>query len=88
MEKGTDLVVVADPDKDVQAGFERLFGSHMRVACFSETEAALQFLKQNHGTCCSAKAGSAGPWRHGLSASSGDHCASSRAGHADQGKLG
>lgn len=50
MEKGTDLVVVADPDKDVQAGFERLFGSHMRVACFSETEAALQFLKQNHGT--------------------------------------
>ena len=50
MEKGTDLVVVADPDKNVQAGFERLFGSHMGVACFSETEAALQFLKQNHGT--------------------------------------
>ncbi|MGX1498524.1 HD domain-containing phosphohydrolase [Roseibium aggregatum] len=49
MEKNTDLVVVADPDKEVQTGFERLFGTHMRVVCFSETETALQFLKQNHG---------------------------------------
>jgi response regulator RpfG family c-di-GMP phosphodiesterase len=50
MEKTTDLIVVADPDKDVQAGFQRLFGVHMKVTCFSESEAALVFLKQNHGT--------------------------------------
>lgn len=50
MEKATDLIVIADPDKDVQAGFQRLFGEHMRVATFSDSDAALLFMKQNHGT--------------------------------------
>jgi len=50
MEKTTDLIVVADPDKDVQAGFQRLFGEHLNIVCFSETDPALDFLKKNHGT--------------------------------------
>jgi len=50
MEKTTDLIVVADPDKDVQTGFQRLFGGHMKVVCFAESDQALVFLKKNHGT--------------------------------------
>ncbi|MCK7610563.1 HD domain-containing phosphohydrolase [Roseibium sediminicola] len=50
MEKTTDLIVIADPDKDVQTGFQRLFGGHMKVVCFSESDPALVFLKQNHNT--------------------------------------
>jgi len=49
MEKTADVIVVADPDKDVQAGFERLFGGLMKAVCFSEADAALVFLKKNHG---------------------------------------
>ncbi|PVB59447.1 HD domain-containing phosphohydrolase [Labrenzia sp. 011] len=49
MEKTTDLIVVADPDPGVQAGFKRLFGEHLKVVCFAETEEALLFLKQNTG---------------------------------------
>ncbi|MHA7774408.1 HD domain-containing phosphohydrolase [Roseibium sp. M-1] len=49
METGTDLIVVADPDESVQTGFQRLFGKHMNVVCFPESEAALSFLKKNHG---------------------------------------
>jgi len=47
MEKATDLIVVADPDENVQTGFQRLFGGHMNVVCFSESDPALLFLKQN-----------------------------------------
>ncbi|MEO9528530.1 HD domain-containing phosphohydrolase [Roseibium sp.] len=50
MDKIADLVVVADPDLDVQAGFQRLFGAQMKVVCFSESDPALVFLKKNHGT--------------------------------------
>ncbi len=49
MEKTLDQIVVADPDENVQAAFKRLFGEHLAVACFSHSDPALQFLKQNHG---------------------------------------
>jgi len=49
METGTNLIVVADPDKNVQTGFQRLFGGDMNVVCFSDSEPALAFLKKNHG---------------------------------------
>lgn len=50
MEKTADLIVVADPDKDVHKGFQRLFGGHLNIVCFSESDPALLFLKKNHGT--------------------------------------
>jgi len=50
MDKPTDLVIVADPDKDVQAGFKRLFGAQLNIVCFSEADPALAFLKKNPGT--------------------------------------
>lgn len=50
MEKAADLVVLADPDKDVQSGFKRLFDSALKIVCFSESEAALLFLKKNPST--------------------------------------
>ncbi|WP_428687326.1 HD domain-containing phosphohydrolase [Roseibium sp.] len=49
MDNTTDLIVVADSDESVHAGFKRLFGEHLTVVCFSDSENALQFLKQNHG---------------------------------------
>jgi response regulator RpfG family c-di-GMP phosphodiesterase len=49
METGTDLIVVADPDHNVQTGFQHLFGRDLNVVCFSESEPALAFLKKNHG---------------------------------------
>eukprot|EP00903_Cladosiphon_okamuranus_P001029 g1027.t1 len=50
MEHTTDLIVVADPDENVKKGFQRLFSSHKNVVCFSESDPALLFLKQNPGT--------------------------------------
>ncbi|WP_422374923.1 HD domain-containing phosphohydrolase [Roseibium sp.] len=50
METTTDLIVVADPDENVKKGFQRLFSSHKNVVCFSESDPALLFLKQNPGT--------------------------------------
>ncbi|MCV0429017.1 MAG: response regulator, partial [Roseibium sp.] len=49
MDKTTDLIVVVDPDENVQTGFQRLFGEHYRLVCFSASEEALAFLKQNNG---------------------------------------
>lgn len=46
MEKTRDLIVVADPDPNVQSGFQKLFGGQMEVACFSDSDSALIFLKQ------------------------------------------
>ncbi|MBN9668942.1 HD domain-containing phosphohydrolase [Roseibium aggregatum] len=50
MEKARELIVVADPDENVQSGFLRLFGGHFKVVCFSESDEALKFLKQNTAT--------------------------------------
>ncbi|ASP36069.1 HD domain-containing phosphohydrolase [Labrenzia sp. VG12] len=50
METPTDLIVVADPDENVKKGFQRLFSGHKNVVCFSESDPALLFLKQNPGT--------------------------------------
>jgi len=49
MEKNTDLIIVADADTKVQAGFKRLFGEQLNVVCFSDSDDALLFLKQNNG---------------------------------------
>ncbi|KZM47933.1 HD domain-containing phosphohydrolase [Labrenzia sp. OB1] len=49
MEKTTDLIVVVDPDDGVQAGVKRLFGDHLKVVCFAESEEALLFIRQNTG---------------------------------------
>ncbi len=50
MEKTRDIVVVADPDANVQTGFQKLFGGQQEVACFSETDEALAFLRKNQST--------------------------------------
>lgn len=50
VEKPLDLIVVADPDDAVQAGFHRLFDDRFRVVCFSHSDSALKFLKQNTST--------------------------------------
>ncbi|MCX2724067.1 HD domain-containing phosphohydrolase [Roseibium salinum] len=49
MDKPTDLIVVADPDPNVQSGFQRLFGERFDIACFSDSDEALAYLRQNHG---------------------------------------
>lgn len=50
METATDPIVVVDPDIAVRKAFQRLFGDHYKVNCFSDSEEALQFLKQNTNT--------------------------------------
>ncbi|MEM9635627.1 MAG: HD domain-containing phosphohydrolase [Pseudomonadota bacterium] len=50
MEKTTDLIIVVDPDENIHTGFQRLFGEHYQVVCFSDSEEALLYLKQNLGT--------------------------------------
>ncbi|MEP2707070.1 MAG: HD domain-containing phosphohydrolase [Roseibium sp.] len=50
METGYKIVLVADPDTGVQSGFSRLFGGIFRVVCFSESDEALKFLKENPNT--------------------------------------
>ncbi|GAA0779373.1 response regulator [Roseibium denhamense] len=42
-----ELIIVADPDQKVQEGFKRLFSSHYRIQCFSESDAGLRFIKDN-----------------------------------------
>ncbi|MEP3048423.1 MAG: HD domain-containing phosphohydrolase [Roseibium sp.] len=47
METGNKIILVADPDTAVQTGFSRLFGGIFKVACFSESDVAIKFLKEN-----------------------------------------
>ncbi len=49
MEKSKNIIVVADPDEQVQSGYKRLFGGHFNVVCFSDSDSALECLKQNPG---------------------------------------
>ncbi|TYC51476.1 response regulator [Rhodobacterales bacterium] len=50
MDKNVDLILVADPDEAVQAGFHRLFDDRFKVVCYSHSDPALLFLKQNPST--------------------------------------
>lgn len=50
MMKREEIIVIVDPDVSVQSAMTKLFSEHHALSCFSDAEAAIEFLKKHPAT--------------------------------------